>query len=204
MAVRGDRHSQLVSWLKIIFPLMALALLSTLFLLSRGSDPETVIPFAEKEVQDRLRDQQVTGPFYSGTTADGDEISFSAEVLSTAQDQAGSNRAQTVEVIIDTQDGGGIMLKADSAEFSLTGDKASLTGDVIITSSAGYRMTSDLLESSLSALNLKSPGPVEAAGPFGTLSAGSMALTGGQGPQANHFLFMDGVKLVYTPNTMAE
>lgn len=81
--MKGDRHSRVVSWLKVLFPLIALALLSTLFLLSRAIEPQAVIPFADKEVQERLRDQQITGPFYSGTTADGDLISFSAEKLTT-------------------------------------------------------------------------------------------------------------------------
>ena len=61
--MKGDRHSRVVSWLKVLFPLIALALLSTLFLLSRAIEPQAVIPFADNEVQERLRDQHITGPF---------------------------------------------------------------------------------------------------------------------------------------------
>ena len=57
--MKGDRHSRVVSWLKVLFPLIALALLSTLFLLSRAIDPGQAIPFAEKEVQDRRKHQQI-------------------------------------------------------------------------------------------------------------------------------------------------
>ena len=69
--MQGDRYTRLISWLKVLFPLAALGLLSTLFLLSRAIDPGQAIPFAEKEVQDRLRDQQITGPFFTGATSEG-------------------------------------------------------------------------------------------------------------------------------------
>jgi len=204
MTIQVDRHSQLVSWLKVVFPLMALALLSTLFLLSRTVDPESVIPFADKEIQDRLRDQQVTGPFFSGTTADGEEISFSAETLTTPQGQTGSNRAEDVHVVVDMRDGAKMTLKSNLARFDLSQDLAELTGDVVITTSNGYRVTSDLLTSEMSKLNLQSPGPVEAVGPAGDLQAGSMSMTGGKGVNANQLFFTNGVKLVYTPKGKEE
>jgi lipopolysaccharide export system protein LptC len=203
-AMQADRHSQLVSWLKVIFPLTALALLSTLFLLSRTIDPDTVIPFAEKEIQDRLRDQQVTGPFFSGTTADGEQISFSAESLTTPQAQTGANRAEDVEVVINLLDGAELRLVAQNAVLDIASDEAELSGGVVVTSSTGYRVTSDLLTSRLSETSLESPGPVQANTPMGTLDAGAMTVAGKTGPEANQLFFTKGVKLVYTPDSERE
>ncbi len=199
-----DRHSQLVSWLKVVFPLAALAILSTLFLLSRTVDPDSVIPFADKEIQDRLRDQQVTGPFFSSTTADGEEISFAADRLITPQGQTGSNLAEGVEVVMNLLDGVELRLVSDTASVDVTSDSAELKGDVTMTTSTGYRIVSDLLTSQMSTLSLISPGPVEAVGPAGTVSAGSMTLQGAQGENANQMFFTNGVKLVYTPQHKEE
>lgn len=197
--VASDSYSRMVSWLKVLFPLAALALLSTLFLLSRSVDPDTQIPFADKEIKERLRDQQVTGPFFTGTTADGDQISFAAEKLTTPEGQTGAHEALNIRVDMDLAGGGEITLTADQASFELTKDRAELTGAVRITTSTGYRLQSDRFVSEMTALNLISPGPVEGAGPVGQLSAGGMTLTAPKSGTSAQLIFNNGVKLVYTP-----
>ena len=47
MAARDNVHSRVVFWLKIILPLLALAILSTLFLFSRRIDTDQALPYAE-------------------------------------------------------------------------------------------------------------------------------------------------------------
>ena len=75
-----DRYSRMVAVLKVALPLLALAILATLFLVSRGGEVDVTIPFAEADLETRTRDQQVTGPFFSGTTAQGDEIVVKADI----------------------------------------------------------------------------------------------------------------------------
>ncbi len=198
-AVASDSYSRMVAWLKVIFPLAALALLSTLFLLSRSIDPQTQIPFADKEIKERLRDQHVTGPFFTGTTTDGDQISFAAEKLTTPEGQTGAHEALDIRVDMDLAGGGHISLSADQASFELAKDRAELTGAVWITTSNGYRLRSDRLVSEMTALNLISPGPVEGEGPAGQLSAGGMTLTAPKSGNSTQLIFTNGVKLVYTP-----
>lgn len=202
--MHADSYSRWVSWLKVLLPLAALALLSTLFLLSRAIDPETVIPFADKEIQDRLRNQQVTGPFFSGTTASGDLISFSAETLKTPDGQVASNRAEDVELVVSIVDGSKVTVTAEIAEFDIAKDIAELVGDVVITTSTQFRIISDKLISQLSVLNLKSPGPVEATGPAGNLNAGSMVMTSSDEGKPAQLIFTNGVKLIYTPKQVKE
>lgn len=198
--MQADRYSRMVSWLKVLLPLMALALLSTLFLLSRNIDPELSIPFADKEIQDRLRDQIVTGPFYYGTTAEGDEIAFSADTLTTPPDNAGTNRADGVNVVMDLATGARITLSSDTGLFDIAGNLADMQGNVVIITSAGYRVESDRLLSKLSALNVRSPGPVHSVGPPGTLDAGKMVLRADDEGGAAQLVFTNGVKLIYTPH----
>ena len=200
----SDRYSRLISYLKVLFPLTALAILSTLFLLSRAVDPDAQIPFADKEIQDRLRDQQVTGPFFTGTTVDGDQIMFSAAKLTTPEGQTGSNEAENIKTVVDLAQGDSITMTANRALFDLARDHAELTGEVLITTTSGYKMSSDLLTTAISTLNLISPGPVSGEAPAGTLSAGSMSLSVPQTGAAAQLVFTNGVKLVYSPKQREE
>ena len=99
-----DSHSRAVAYLKVLLPLAALVLLSTLFMISRGVNTDAVIPFAQKEIEDRMKGQQVTAPFFSGTTMRGDEIMVTAAL-------ARPGRTGSAPVASDL-----------SAEFKLTGD----------------------------------------------------------------------------------
>ncbi len=48
--MKVDRYSRMVALLKVSLPLIALGILSTLFLVSRAVDPPMTIPFADSEV----------------------------------------------------------------------------------------------------------------------------------------------------------
>jgi len=204
MRVEADRYTRLVSWLKVLFPLAALALLSTLFLLSRTLDPDAAIPFADTEVQERLRDQQITGPFFSGTTANGDMISFSAEKLTTPPDGSGGNVAQAVRAEISLATGADIELDAQRATFDVVGDLATLEGGVVVTTSTGYEITTDRIEARLSELGVTSPDAVSATGPIGEITAGQMTLSAGENEGSAQLVFTNRVKLIYTPQPVKE
>ncbi|QUJ76133.1 hypothetical protein KDD17_14630 [Sulfitobacter albidus] len=197
---RADRHSRAVALLKVVLPLAALAILSTLFLLSRAMAPEGAVPFADKEIQDRLRDQQITGPFFSGSSADGDQISFSADTLKSPEGRVGINRAEGVRARIVTAAGATYQLSADAAELDIGANTALLDGNVTILTSQGYRLNTAQLTSGVSNVTLTAPGKVTALGPIGTLDAGAMTITSPDTGNGTQMLFTEGVKLVYDPN----
>jgi len=193
-----DRYSRMVAFLKVLLPLAALALLSTLFLISRGMNTEATIPFAAHEIEERMRGQQITAPFFSGTTAQGDEIAVTASI---ARPGGATSPAVATDLVavIRMADGGRLTLSSQSGEVQIDKDIASFIGKVEITSAAGLVVTTDLLNATLSGISADSPGPVQAIGPIGTLNAGTMQLqTKTQGGPL-HMLFNNGVKLVYDP-----
>lgn len=198
-----DRYSRMVAWLKVLLPLMALGLLSTLFLLSRNIDPMAAIPFADSEIQDRLRDQQVTGPFFSGSTARGDQISFSAGKMGTAINGNGTT-AEDISAQIDLASGSRIVFFADVGVINLAQDQSVLSGNVLITTSSGYKINSDKLVAAMSALNIESPKDVSAKGPIGTLAAGAMRLNAPENDGNAQLVFTNGVKLIYDPQIVEE
>ena len=94
-------HSRLVAVLKVLLPLIALALLSTLFLFSRKINPEDAIPYASVDVEDRLSDPKMTDAGFAGMTSDGASLSIQAgEAKPTAEGGA----LKLVHVLMHTPD----------------------------------------------------------------------------------------------------
>lgn len=197
-----DWYSKLVATLKVLLPLAALALLSTLFLLSRTIDPVSTIPFADEDIRDRMERQQITGPFFSGATEAGDSLSFSAAVLTTGADNR--NEANDVTAKVDLVGGTHIDLVADVARLDLRASKMNLSGNVVITTSTGFTIASDVLLANLETATLTSPGQVNAGSGFGDLTAGQMVLSGSRNNGPAQLIFTNGVKLVYDPKQTDE
>ena len=197
-----DRYSRFVAWLKVLLPLAALALLSTLFLLSRNTDPIAAVPFADDELLDRVRDEQITGPFFSGSTTDGARVSVAAGTVRT-----GLGKASTVEDLsaqIDMLSGTRIILFSDAGRFDMRNAQSNLTGNVVVTTSTGFKMTTDSLNADFDAMRVEALQPVAANSPFGTLNAGQMRMEKRGHDENTHLIFTDGVKLVYDPSNLEE
>lgn len=193
-----DSYSRMVAFFKVLLPLAALAILATLFLLSRGVEFNAAIPFAESEIAGRLRDQQVTGPFFSGTTSNGDEIMVNA----TLARPGGTDRpaeATDVSAQLKTAAGGGMTLESDLVQVLAREDLARFSGDVRIVTSTGIDVRTDQLDTALTGLSGKAPGTLSGTSPFGDLTSGSMEFSAKNEGGPLHVLFKSGVKLVYRP-----
>ncbi|MFP4327957.1 MAG: hypothetical protein ACLFQL_08110 [Paracoccaceae bacterium] len=200
MALRDATYARVVAWLKILLPLAALVLLSTLFLVSRTTDPLTTIPYLEDGARPAPGDQRVSRPSFAGRTKGGASLTVTARQAAPAG--SAESRATALEVAAEAVlgDGARVTLAADSAAMD---DKAGLlefSGAVRMTSSAGYEVTAGRLLADLETLRLESPGPVSGHGPPGRFEAGRMVLEAGAegGPHAQ-LLFTDGIKLIYDP-----
>lgn len=193
----SDPYSQLVAFLKVALPLLALGILSTMFLVSSRIEPGDTIPFPEVEVTERIRGQQVTGPLFSGATSGGDQIRFAAEEMTTSE--AGANAARNPRAQVDLAGGGSVQLEADRGNVDMIRDTITMTGNVVIESTTGYVIQSQKITGQLSQLQVVSPGPVAARGPAGTLNAGRMEISQPAGKDAAQLLFTNGVKLIYDP-----
>lgn len=196
-AMSGDSYSRFVLILKIVLPLVALGIMSTLFLLSSRIEPGQAIPFAAGEVADRIRGQQVTGPFFTGVTTSGDRIAMTASQIATTSEH--TNRADEVSTRLDFANGGSVILVANSADIDIANDVSVLSGDILIESTTGFRMRSDQIETRLSELFVLSPGEVRAVSPAGNLRAGRMEISNPITGADAQLLFSGGVKLIYDP-----
>lgn len=198
MAQSIASYSRVVAWLKILFPLSALILLSTLFLFSRSIDPEQSIPFADVDVRELAREPRITAPEFSGMTADGAAISIAAATAKTDPTNLEDATIDRLEARIETPDGQNVVALADQGAIE-NARIARLTGNVVVTSSAGYRISTDELISDLDTTRIESAGPVVATGPIGEVQAGRMSVTlRGQTGQSV-LVFKNRIRVVYDP-----
>jgi lipopolysaccharide export system protein LptC len=199
MARRDNFHSRLVAWMKIILPLAALGLLSTLFLLSRKVDLSDAIPYSTIDLEQRAHDQGATNPAFAGVAVGGERVSFKANIVRPVEGDLNRLVAEDVRAELRLNSGAVVTIESQRGETDQAEYMAVLEGDARITTTTGYDIRTDRLTVRFDRLRAESPGPVTGTGPPGTLSAGRMVLTtDGKTPGTAHLLFTDGVKLIYT------
>ena len=192
MATYDNTYSRVVAWLKILLPLLALAILSTLFLVARTIDPAQNIPFADVDIDELAREQRIGAPNYSGVTADGAAVSLSAKQARPDPDVPGRLIGTDVTASIGLPTGARIDIAAQQVILDGPNRLASLRGSVVLNSTQGFQMHTEMLDVTLadSAITVTSE--------FGTLTSGKFVLTGDGGTDKPYLLvFRDKVRLVY-------
>lgn len=200
MTGHDNFHSAMVAWLKIVLPLAALGLLSTLFLVSRTIDPNDAIPYSDVDIEDRLREPRLTLPTWAGVTDDGSAMTVSADEA--RPDAAeGNATARRLVVNLQTPDGGRADLVAAQGSLDQTTQKLTVTGGVTLSTSTGYRLETEQLTAALDRTSLTSDTAIQATGPAGTITANAMELQETAGQKGVYLLvFKNGVKLLYLPS----
>jgi lipopolysaccharide export system protein LptC len=201
MAAATNFHSQLVGWLKILLPLAALMLLSTLFLFARSTGGPSEIPFAE--IDAAAAEQRIAAPRFSGLTNTGDTLQISAEA---ARPDAAGGPQVTIDrprLSLDATDGTSLRVTAGAGMVDTAARTAQLSGLARLETSSGYLMETKGLTADMTTGTITSDGALEVQAPFGQLQAGQVTFQAGTGDTGQQMNFTKGVKLVYTPSTAA-
>ena len=196
-----DIHSRVVAWAKVLLPVTALAILSTMFLLSQSHDPERAIPYADVDVDALLRDQRVGEPNYSGVTRDGAAIEMRAAEARPDPAQPTRVGAELLTAAIELAGGGRLGIDAERGTIDTGRSTARLEGGVVILASDGTRVETDALDAALDRTEIASEGEVTADSPMGRMTAGRMTIRQDAATGGMVVDFSDGVKLVYAPPT---
>lgn len=197
---RNDQfYARLVSWLRIVLPLAALALLSTLFLFSRTIDPNVAIPFSQIDLRERAREQQATKPYSTGVSERGDVLTFASDTARPDAETDGQFIAQNLTGTVQLPSGTIITFNARDGRVTDATDTARLIGDVVIITSDGYRLTTDAMTTAMRHVEAETDGAVFGIGPPGEITAGKMVLTANPETKGTHMVFTGGVKLIYLP-----
>ena len=196
-------HSRLIAWLKILLPLGALALLSTIFLYSRNPSPISTVPVFSNGT-DPGTSEQVSKPFFAGTTEGGHALTLSARQARAQEEGSATMVADDLRAVLDAEDGSRITI--DATLGSIAGsDQLQLREGVVLESSAGYVVRAEGLNAAIDSVSLESTSSVDAEGPGLRLSAGMLRIQEVEGSSDIELLFTQGVNLIYTPqDTEAE
>lgn len=193
-------YSRMVGWLKVVLPILALGVLSTLFLVARTVDPAQQLPFADVDVEGIARDESIGAPDYASVTEEGAAISVSATTAKPDAEDPNKVDGEEVRAAIDLPGGERINIVAGAMRMNPTDGVATLSQDVSITSSLGYAIEASGIEVALDRTGLKSTGPARLTGDIGELTANRFELTTQSGTQNAHRLIFSGdVRLVFTP-----
>lgn len=198
-------YTTAINWLKVLLPLVALGLLSMLFLFARTTPEEASAPFLEEIRRKADGAEGMRGPFYTGRTDAGDTVSVEADFVEPDPADPGRALARALRARIAFADGSELDVRSDRAEYSDGADSLRLLDDVVLVSTNGYEMHTEELLAFINDGSAETPGDVHATGPAGTITAGRLRVTPpetGDGPV--QLVFTNGVKLIYVPQQNEE
>lgn len=202
MARSDNTYSRVVALLKVLLPLAALAILSTVFLVSRTLDPSAAIPYADVDVKTLAREERITAPNYATVTEDGTAISMAAMSARPDALRPRNLTAEGLSAEVELPVGTRVTIQAAQAAIDSDAQRAELSGGVVLETSTGYRAEAARLVSRLDSMLVTSDGPVSASGPLGQIEAGGMQITYTTPEQGTYLLvFNDRVRLVYRPQS---
>jgi lipopolysaccharide export system protein LptC len=193
-------YSRVVAVLKVGLPLVALGLISALFLIQTDDRLGGELTFTEGDIEALGSGLRISNPTFTGTSSGQDRFRFTAELV--VPDAAPPTRAEITAPMgeVELHDGPVIELAAAAGTLDLPEERLVLAGDVDIVTSDGYQMRTDRLTVDLRSGSLSTEQPVATEGPLGRIDAGSLAVApaaadGG----ARRFSFGNGVRVVYDP-----
>ena len=190
-------RTRIVRWLRVLLPLAALAILSTLFLFSRQPGVAPQIPYAEVDAEKMAREPRVVAPEYSGVTADGAEL-----FLRATEAAPGDGGGSASDLRLDWRRPDGLSADLVAPRAGVGEGVIGLDGGVRMTTSTGWVLRSPRIEAATDRSRITAGEGIEAEAPFGRLRADRMELQpGGQGGgDAGAVLnFSGAVRLIYRP-----
>lgn len=195
-----NSYSRLVAWLKVILPLAALAILSSLFLVSRGLHTIGATAGSDAGVSDRLREPRLTEPIFTGMTGDGAAVTVTAKEIRPRPGSLTEGTARQLTVLMEAVSGTVTTLEAETGWMNTETDNVVLGGGVTVTTSSGYRLTAPDMEGSIRQTDLLASGGVSGKSPFGPLTSHTMRVTPDPAAPGNHLVDFNGdVRLIYRP-----
>lgn len=198
-----DRYSRRVAIAKIALPLVALALLASLFVYTKTNPVREGLIFADSEVRRMASEARITNPRFTGVTTAGDAFTVSATIATPDAPKPGRIDLEDPNTSISFASGVDLQTSAKTGSLDIRTGTARLAGDVFLETSNGYRAETAAIEVNFRTGNVESPDGVLATGPIGRIEAGAMQLIqdldinpeGGE----SVLIFKNGVKVIYTP-----
>lgn len=197
-------YSRFVRVTKFALPLLAIAALSTVFLVQQEDPFDGTLVFSDldrKTLDDGLT---IHNPQITGATQTGGRYRISARTAVPDNTDPNEIRFTALTARSQAADGRVTELVGDQGTAVVKTEVIRVEGNVVVTNAGGYEVTTDRAEFRVAAGALVT-GPVVVTGPTGAIEAGSMRLeehaTGADGATKEFLFFDNGVTLVHQPQS---
>jgi len=193
----GDIYSIFVAWSKVAMPIVALVLLSTLFLFSGKVDVTQSLPYADLNVDEIIKDQRISRPFIDSVREDGTEVTLTAAFAK--PDIANPGRFETEDLQLRLRDAGNQAVKLTAKSGIVDPSGAELSNGVTIVTSDGLTIKTPSLAAQFDEKRFVAKDGIKTSLIIGTLEADSMVID--QSGTNTEIVFQGNVRLTYQPPT---
>ena len=192
-----DGYSALVAWLKTLLPIVALGLLSTIFLFSGKVDVTQSLPYAEHNIAEIIREQRITQPYFTGIASNGTEIALSAAYASPQVENAHILEITDLSVVLQSTSDRMVQVTAVRGALDSARQTAQISTDVHIAALPDFWVTTEALDMNFNQGFISATGGFQGVTALGAITAGEMHLQMTADDQ--QIVFLNDVRLVYSP-----
>jgi lipopolysaccharide export system protein LptC len=192
-----DGYSALVAWLKTLLPIVALGLLSTIFLFSGKVDVTQSLPYTEHNIAEIVREQRITRPYFTGIASNGTEIALSAAYASPQIENAHILEITDLSVVLRSTSDRMVQVTAGRGALDSATQTAQISTNVHIAALPDFWVTTQALDMNLNQGVVSAKGGFQGVTSLGAITAGEMHLQMTADDQ--QIVFLNDVRLVYSP-----
>ena len=192
-----DGYSALVAWLKTLLPIVALGLLSTIFLFSGRVDVTQSLPYTEHNIAEIVREQRITRPYFTGIASNGTEIALSAAYASPQIENAHILEITDLSVVLRSTSDRMVQVTAGRGALNSAMQTAQIYTNVHIAALPDFWVTTQALDMNLNQGVVSAKGGFQGVTSLGAITAGEMHLQMTADDQ--QIVFLNDVRLVYSP-----
>ena len=192
-----DGYSALVAWLKTLLPIVALGLLSTIFLFSGKVDVTQSLPYTEHNIAEIVREQRITRPYFTGIASNGTEIALSAAYASPQLENAHILEITDLSVVLRSTSDRMVQVTAGRGALDSATQTAQISTNVHIAALPDFWVTTQALDMNLNQGVVSAKGGFQGVTSLGAITAGEMHLQMTADDQ--QIVFLNDVRLVYSP-----
>jgi lipopolysaccharide export system protein LptC len=192
-----DSYSFFIAWVKTLLPIVALGMLSTIFLFSGKVDVTQSLPYAELNVEDIIREQRITKPYFTGISEGGIEFALSAAYATPNASQPSILNVSKLRVEFKTPQGNTAEITAGLGEMNTETKNAKISRGVNLASKLNFWITTETLDIDFNDSYASTNGPFKGVFSLGSIESGNMVLKMSAGDQ--QIIFTNGVRMLYKP-----
>jgi len=195
----GDSYSAFVVWVKTLLPIVALGMLSTIFLFSGKVDVTQSLPYAKLNIAEIVREQRITKPYFSGVSDNGTEITLSAAYASSDKQDSDILNITDLSIILTSENAKTVRITAGLGVLDAAKQKAIVSRNVYLTAMPGFWLKTNGLTVDLKQGVATADTVFQSITALGTIDAGNMLVKMIADDQ--QIVFTNGVRLIYYPKS---